>query len=58
MLDPTTKEGREEIERRIKKRKREASEARERAQKDIESEPSGKLTSPNELDLMRDRKSE
>lgn len=56
--DPTTKEGREEIERRIKKRRSEARLARERALINPDDEPSGKLTSPSETDLHRDRKNE
>jgi hypothetical protein len=56
--DPNTKEGREEIERRAKKRKKEAAEARMRAKDNPDSEPSGKLTHPSDLDRVRDRRSD
>lgn len=54
--DPSTPEGLEEIKRRIEKRKSEGKSARERASKDPDSEPSGKLTSPSDLNRHRDRK--
>ncbi|MBB3063284.1 hypothetical protein [Microbulbifer rhizosphaerae] len=56
--DPNTKEGREEIARRAKKRKEEASEAKRRAKDNPDAEPSGKLTNPNHTDRVRDRKSD
>ncbi|MCX2801369.1 hypothetical protein [Microbulbifer thermotolerans] len=55
--DPNTKEGREEIKRRAKKRKNEAQNIRDRAVNSPDKEPSGKLTNPNDLDRIRDRKS-
>ncbi|WKT61286.1 hypothetical protein Q2E61_03600 [Microbulbifer thermotolerans] len=55
--DPNTKEGREEIKRRAQKRKNEAQNIRDRAAKSPDKEPSGKLTNPNDLDRIRDRKS-
>lgn len=56
--DPNTKEGREEIARRAKMRKKEAAKVRERAQDISDAEPSGKLTNPNDLDRVKDRKSD
>jgi len=53
--DPNTKEGQVEIEKILKCREAEAKEARERSEKTVDDEPSGKLTSPNEIDLHRDR---
>lgn len=54
--DPSTPEGLEEIKRRIEKRKSEAQSVRERASKDPDSEPSGKLTNPSDLDKHSDRR--
>ncbi len=54
--DPTTEEGMKIIAERIKKRKADAVGARKRALTDIDDEPTGKLTNPNEMDLYRDRK--
>ncbi|MBB3059722.1 hypothetical protein [Microbulbifer rhizosphaerae] len=56
--DPNTKEGREEIARRLKKVKKEGAKSRKRALKDIDSEPSGKLTNPSDIDRVRDRRDE
>ena len=53
--DPNTKEGRAEIDKILKRRGSEADDARKRSEQDIHDEPSGKLTSPNEVDLHRDR---
>lgn len=55
-FDPDTPEGRQEIERRLKKRKLEANSVRERAERNLNDEPSGKLTNPSEIDRHRDRK--
>ncbi|WP_156804576.1 hypothetical protein [Gallaecimonas xiamenensis] len=54
--DPNTKEGMDEIQRRIKRRREETTEARKRAEDEPDDEVSGKLTNPSELDLVRDRK--
>ena len=54
--DPSTEEGRAEIEKILKRRENEAKESRKRSEENIDDEPSGKLTSPNETDLHRDRK--
>lgn len=56
--DPTTKEGMEEIQRRIKKRQQEADAARKRAQENPDDEPSGKHTNPTDLDRHKDRQSD
>jgi len=56
--DPTTPEGRNEIQRRIVKRRKEAEEIRRRAKEGLEEEPCGALTNPSEIDLFRDRKTE
>jgi hypothetical protein len=58
MPDPTTEEGRAEIALRIKKRKENSAEVRKRAENSPEEEPTGKLTNPNDVDRMRDRKNE
>lgn len=54
--DPNTKEGREEIDRRIAKRRQEAQKYREMSETDIDEEPCGKLNGPSEFDLHKDRK--
>gem|GEM_PF-5745170 len=54
--DPNTKEGLEEIERRVAKRRQEARKYREMSETDVDEEPSGKLTNPSEFDRHRDRK--
>ncbi|UTA47461.1 hypothetical protein L1F30_15030 [Simiduia sp. 21SJ11W-1] len=56
--DPTTKEGMEEIQRRIKKRRQEAAEARKRATENPDDEPSGKHTIPSDIDRHKDRKND
>ncbi|MCE2027309.1 hypothetical protein [Sessilibacter corallicola] len=56
--DPNSKEGKEEIARRVQKRKSELEDVKKRAQNTPDDEPSGKLTSPSEIDRMRDRKNE
>ena len=53
--DPNTEEGKAEIEEILKRRENEAKEAIKRSEENINEEPSGKLTSPNETDLHRDR---
>ena len=52
--DPTTKEGRAEIDAILKRRKPEAEEARKIAETDVDDEPTGKLTSTSVIDLLRD----
>ncbi len=54
--DPTTEEGKEEIRKIFEKRKQEAEEARKRSEEEVDSEPCGKLTTPREIDVRRDRK--
>jgi len=54
--DPTTEEGKEEIRKIFEKRKQEAEEARKRSEEVVDSEPYGKLTTPSEIDVRRDRK--
>ncbi|HED16756.1 MAG TPA: hypothetical protein ENI64_08105 [Gammaproteobacteria bacterium] len=54
--DPTTEEGRAEIAAILERLKPEAEEARRRSLIDVDDEPVGKLTIPNEIDLHRDRK--
>lgn len=56
--DPTTNEGKTEIERRLKKIRREAADARRRAYDNADEEPSGVLTNPNEIDFKRDLKND
>ena len=53
--DPNTEEGMAKIKEILKRREKEAEESRKRSEKDIDMEPSGKLTTPNEIDLHRDR---
>ncbi len=52
--DPNTLDGMKEIERRVKKRRKEAIDIRKRAKENTDEEPSGKLTAPSEFDLFRD----
>ena len=54
--DPTTEEGREQLRKILERRKAKDSELIRRAKENPDDEPAGKLTSPNELDLRRDRK--
>ncbi len=56
--DPNSIEGKKEIARRISKRKSELEKVKKRAQNTPDDEPSGKLTSPHEIDRVRDRKNE
>ncbi|WP_444895728.1 hypothetical protein [Microbulbifer sp. SSSA005] len=51
--DPTTKEGREEIKRSLKKLRPEIEELKELAKKDVDNEPRGKLTNPIEIHVKR-----
>jgi hypothetical protein len=53
--DPSTEEGMAQIREILKRREKEAEDTRKRSEKDIDIEPSGKLTTPNEIDLHRDR---
>lgn len=53
--DPNTKEGREEIQRRIEKRREEAKEIRKTVYENLDDEPSGAYTNPTEIDRYRDR---
>jgi hypothetical protein len=54
-LDPTTAKGKAEINKILKRRETEAEEARKRSEENRDDEHSGKFTSPNEVDLHRDR---
>ena len=54
--DPTTAEGRAEIDKILKRREAEAEAARQRSEENVDEEPTGKLTTPAETDLHRDRK--
>ena len=54
--DPFTKEGREEILKILERRRMLDRHLIERAYENVEDEPTGPLTCPSELDLMRDRK--
>jgi len=54
--DPANEEGRAEIYTILKRRKSEAEEFRKITLTDVDEEPTGKLTIPNEIDLLRDRK--
>lgn len=56
--DPNTPEGREEIARRARKRLKETQDIKDRAKKNPDEEPSGKLTNPNDIDRVKDRRSE
>ncbi|WP_097458696.1 hypothetical protein [Mangrovitalea sediminis] len=56
--DPHTPEGMEEIRRRLAKRRAEAEEYRRRSEENVDEEPTGKWTQPNEIDLHRDRKND
>lgn len=53
--DPNTEKGKAEINEIIKRRETEAEEVRKRSEENIGDEPSGKLTTPNKIDLHRDR---
>ena len=53
--DPNTAKGKAEINEILKRRETEAEEARKRSEESIDDEVTGKLTSPNEIDLHRDR---
>lgn len=54
--DPNTPEGKEEIARRAKKRLNEIRNIKSRAKDRPDQEPSGKLTQPNDIDRLKDRK--
>ncbi|WP_347330353.1 hypothetical protein [Marinimicrobium locisalis] len=54
--DPNTPEGREEIARRAKKRLKEIRDIKDRAKGNPDEEPSGKLTNPNDIDRVKDRR--
>jgi len=56
--DPTTKEGRAKIDAILKSMSSEAEAARKRSETDVDDEPTGKLTIPNEIDMRRDRKND
>lgn len=56
--DPNTKEGREEIARRVSKRKKELEVIKKRALEEVDDEPNGKMTFPNDLDRTKDRNQE
>jgi hypothetical protein len=53
--DLSTEEGMAQIREIFKRREKEAEDTRNRSEKDINIEPSGKLTTPNEIDLYGDR---
>lgn len=56
-IDPNTKEGQEELERRLLKRKKELDRLAELAKQNPDEEPTGKLAGPtNEMDYHRDLK--
>lgn len=54
--DPNTPEGRYEIARRAKKRLKEIRDMQDRAKENPDEEPSGKLTNPNDIDRVKDRR--
>lgn len=54
--DPNTPEGKEEIARRARKRLKEISEVRNRAKNNPDEEASGKLTTPNDIERIKDRR--
>jgi hypothetical protein len=55
--DPSTEEGRAEIQRRVRLRaEKDGAAAREHALYKPDEEPSGKMTQPNDIDRHRDRK--
>lgn len=56
--DPNTKEGREQIRKILQRRQARDRDASERAKDAPEEEPVGKFTTPSEMDLRRDRKSD
>ena len=57
-IDPFTEEGLEEFKARVKKREKELERLRQLSLVNVDAEPTGKLTCPNEMDRHRDHKDE
>ena len=52
--DPRTKEGAEEIKRRLRKFNSENNDVVKRSETNVDEEPSGAFTTPSELDIRRE----
>ena len=51
--DPTTKEGKEEIKKKLDELKDEIEYHKELSEKDVDEEPTGPLTKPDEISIKR-----